>query len=508
MVRPFDRQRRVRGAVLVALVCALGAALGCGPNVGSGMTGRGVIVIAIDGLRADHVGCYGYDRETTPALDALFADGVRFDQVIATAPTMLPSHVSILTGCDPNVARRTQLLNEREASVEERWHVPTEVPHLAVEMLVRGFETGAFLDHDHLSERFGFAPGFQHVESTDEERYTPSDEFGLAVGVERFRQWMRSNERSKPFFAYLHAHDLERVWRRPDPAWDGHFPPRPELDFVPPVGNTDDVYFAIPRSRWRGGVHTLGYYESLYDGHLRKLDEEIEQLIRMLKVEKRYDNTTIVVIGTHGVQFGEAGMLLASGRYSTADVGVPWIISSPAIPPERKGSVVEGVASLLDVAPTLISILRSEKPRGMHGVSQLDAIVGDAPRSAREFAFTSCGEQGGGAVFGDRWTLEKSELGGREGRRSWFGDQRDHSGADFLFYDRSATPFPPLFVGGAQVASPPAETARALEAAGATWDFNMKRTRRVLQGGTLLLPRRDDETIAELQKLGYLGDDL
>ena len=71
-----------------------------------------------------------------------------------------------------------------------------------------------------------------------------------------------------------------------------------------------------------------------------------------------------------------------------------------------------------------------------------------------------------------------------------------------------ATPFPPLFVGGAQVASPPAETARALEAAGATWDFNMKRTRRVLQGGTLLLPRRDDETIAELQKLGYLGDDL
>jgi arylsulfatase A-like enzyme len=77
-----------------------------------------VLVIAIDGLRADHVGCYGHDRPTTPTLDALFADGVRFQEAFATAPTLLPSHVSLFTGCDPNVARRTQLLNEMEASVD------------------------------------------------------------------------------------------------------------------------------------------------------------------------------------------------------------------------------------------------------------------------------------------------------------------------------------------------------------------------------------------------------
>jgi arylsulfatase A-like enzyme len=465
-----------------------------------------VLVIAIDGLRADHVGCYGHDRPTTPALDALFADGVRFEEAFATAPTLLPSHVSLFTGCDPNVARRTQLLNEMEASVDERWRVPRNVPHLAVEMLVQGFETAAFIDHGNLSPGFGFAPGFQRYLSTEEEPFTPAEELGLAAGAAKLRQWLRSLERSKPWFAYLHAHDLERVWSRPDPRWESYFTPRPELERIPPVGNTDDVFFAIPRSRWREGARTLGYYEALYDGHVRRLDEDIEQLVRALRVEGRYQNTTIVVVGTHGVQFGEAGMLLSSGRYSLADVRVPWIMRSPLIPAERKGAVVEGVASLLDVVPTLLEVIRVERPRGMHGISQLSAIQGEVETSPREYAFTSCGVQGGGAVFGRRWTLEYNQVGGLAGESSWYGDQLRHIGGSFAFYDRVEMPYPPLF---GSAGTPPAEVARGLESAGTMWDFNMNRTRKVLQGGTLLYdPRRDVETVNELRALGYLGDDL
>jgi arylsulfatase A-like enzyme len=505
MTAPLRRALAASRPLAVGLAVAwLGA---CGSRGDQGSVGRGVLVIAIDGLRADHVHCYGYDRPTTPALDALAEQGVRFAQAFATAPSLLPSHASIVTGCDPNVSRRTQLLEEVEASVDERWRVPLEVPHLAVELLVHGFATAAFADHEHLSPAFGFAPGFQRYLVNDGGDFTPRSEMGLAAGSELLRQWLRSLERSKPWFAYLHAHDLERVWARPDPSWEGYFPPRQELNKVPPVGATEEVFFAVPRSRWRGGARTLGYYEALYDAHVRKLDGELDQLLRALRIEGRFENTTIIVVGTYGQQFGEAGLLLASGRYSIADVQVPWIMRSPRLPEANRGHVVETVASLLDVAPTLLGAMRLERPRGMHGVSQIPAFLGTAAEPPREFAFTSCGLQGGGAVFGERWTLEYSEAGARAGQASWYGDALDHStDARDVFYDRVAMPYPPLY---GDAGSPPPEVARALQSAGARWSFNMKRARRVLQGGTLRFdPRKDRVTVRELQELGYLGDDL
>jgi arylsulfatase A-like enzyme len=490
-------------AGLIALLLWPGQ--GCGRPGGSGDVGRGVLVIAVDALRADHVGCYGYDRPTTPALDALAAEGVRFSQAFATAPDLIPAHASLITGCDPNVALRTHLENEVEASPVERWRVPDKVPRLAVEMLVGGFATAAFVDHDYLSPSFGFAPGFQRYQVTEADPAGAREETGIERTSDLFLQWMRSLDRSKPWFAYVHAHDLERVWTNPDPRWEGYFTARPELDRIPPVGSTDDVFFAIPRSRWRGGARTLGDYEATYDGNVRRLDQALQQLFNNLRLQGRYENTTIVVVGTYGVQFGEAGLFLTSGRYSVADLRVPWIMRLPTLPEERRGGEVPGIASLLDLAPTLLETVHVQRPRGMHGVSQLPAVLDAQAAPARDYAFASCGLQQGGAVFGERYVYEYTKVGPKAMRRSWFGDDLDHDDYGLeLYYDRIQTPFP--WVSG-QWVSPPKEIAKAMQAAGATWDFQMLRTRRILQGGTLLFdPAKDAATVAELQAKGFLGD--
>lgn len=493
------------GALLAGLLALAG---GCGRPSSGGGTGRGVLVIAVDGLRADHLSCYGYDRETTPALDALAGEGVRFAQTFSAAPLRLPAHVPLLTGCDPNVARRRYLRDELAASVEERWLVPDKVPHLAIEMLVGGFATGAFVDHDDLGPEFGFEPGFQRFIVSDTSPTAPRREYGVEAVTDRFLQWMRSLDDSKPWFAYVHLHDLERIWSAPDPSWESYFSPREGLEVLPPVGNTDDVFFAIPRSRWRGGSRSLGYYEAMYDGHLRRLDGALERLFSTLKVQERYENTTIVVVGTHGVQFGEAGLYLTSGRYSTADVQVPWIVRSPVIPDERRGAVVNDVASLLDVPPTLLAITRLGQSSGMHGVSQLGSILSPNAAPARDYAFSSCGVMERGAVFANDWTLEyiqPDKVGTDNLRRTWFGDDRPHSdeGRE-IFYDRRRLAYPPLF--GPTPSPPPG--ADDMRGAAASWEHNVGRARIALQGGTMLFDPIDPKEIAELQALGFLGDDF
>ncbi|MFT5463442.1 MAG: hypothetical protein ACI8QS_002328, partial [Planctomycetota bacterium] len=142
---------------------------GCvGSNRTGGATAPGLLVVAVDGLRADHLGIYGYDRETSPNLDSLSTDGVVFGQAFSSSPRLLPAHVSLLTGCQPWVARR-YLPTERDVSFERRWRLPVKVPHFAVDLLSKGWATAAFVDHSEVAPIYGFRTGFQlFVDSADE----------------------------------------------------------------------------------------------------------------------------------------------------------------------------------------------------------------------------------------------------------------------------------------------------------------------------------------------------
>jgi arylsulfatase A-like enzyme len=454
-----------RSGLPLALALLAGA---CGARPSKGVA-PGVLVIVVDALRADHLKAYGYDRDTSPALDELAREGLRFEQVLAAAPLLLPAHAALLTGCEPDLARRilapeleSESARERsgperarslepratlEGAGERRWGIPMRAPHVAVEFLTAGYATATFVDQELLFEASGFGLGFQHHEFLDPRGAEYWEGPQETRAVDHFLKWLSDVPLDRPWFAYLHVNQLERFWSEGAFGGDGYFQPRPELTEIPPVANTDSVFFAVPRSRWRSGVRTLGQYEAAYDDEIRKVDAEIGRVCASLRRQGRFDSTTVHVLGAFGMQFGEAGMFLSSGRYSMADLSVPWIVHPRAV--EGPGRSIPGLVSTLDVAPTLLALEGLALPRAISGLSQAAAVsVPGAPVAERPFVFASCGLQEGCAVIGERHALEyivPRGMSDAQLRRSWTGEWSDRSLQPRVFcYDRLATPGPPL----------------------------------------------------------------
>ncbi len=494
--------RATSGAL--ALCFALG---GCDVPGGGADVGAGVLLVLVDGLRADHLTALGYDRPTTPTLDLLAADGVSFSETFAAAPLLQPAHASLMTGSDPFLARRFAP-GEFEGHEERNWRIPAQVPHLAAEFLSAGWRTAAFVDDPLLDPVFGFGIGFQRYDLPDEDEVS-SDGHARKLCA-RFLGWLRSLDRDASWFATVHLADLERSWAQPQVDWEEYFPARPELSDVPPVGSNDAVLFSVPYSRWRRGAHTLGEYEAAYDGHLRKLDDELRELFAGLRQIERWRETSVVVVGTFGVQFGEAGLFLRSGRYSMADLHVPWLIRprEGRFVPEIRGRRVGALASSMDVAPTLLDLEGIARPQGMLGVSQVPWIASaEHTTPLRRFAFASCGMQEGGAVIGANHCLEylvPDQIAEPGLRRAWFGEEAgsDHAIVRFYrFYDRRANPYPPL-------------DERAFDQRDANFvelrDAANQRAERLRKAQIVLQRPRlaaeiDEAQRRELAELGYLG---
>jgi arylsulfatase A-like enzyme len=492
-------------AWLLARLAALALLSGCGTRTVDGAP-HGVLVVAIDGLRADHLGLHGYDRDTSPTLSALAAEGGWFEQAFASAPQLLPAHAAVLTGCEPTVARRF-LAPDFEGWSERRWRIPERGPHLAVELLAAGYATAAFVDEAWLVEAHGFDRGFQRYDIVTEASAAPWEGGQTRRVIERFLQWQRELPADRPWFAYLHLNRLERSWSdRASPA-ESYFQPREELDLVPPVANTDSVFFAVPRSRWAGGARTLGQYEAAYDDELRRMDQELERLLAGLRRDGRYDATSIHVLGTYGMQLGEAGLYLCAGRYSPFDLRVPWIARPRSALGGVRGQSLPALVSLIDLAPTVLALEGLTVPTGMHGLSQADALLdGPAAAPARPFVFASCGLQEGCAVIGEHHVLEYLfPLGSSDAqqRRSWLGEWSELSSLQprLAFYLRTAGFAPPL-----EPATPAAPDPRinVYRAAAVEWMRDLNDVRLLLHAppGESGL---DEATLERLRAKGFLA---
>ncbi|HED65618.1 MAG TPA: hypothetical protein ENJ09_08685, partial [Planctomycetes bacterium] len=437
---PAGTNRIVRAAPAGLLTLVL---LACGGSVlGGEGGGHGVLVVAVDGLRADHLGSFGYDRDTSPNLDALARSGVSFRDALACSPLTLPSHIGLLSGTEPFLAQRRL----REDFGFERWNLAPRLPSLAVEFLAAGWRTAAFLGTPELGEVEGLRRGFLEW-STSKVPFDPEE-----VGVRRLLAWVRG-QRDRNWFAYIELADLSRAfgrsWTRAPSPWERYFEPRPSLSEIPPVASTDDVFFAIPNSSWRGGARPLGEYEALYDGEVRRVDAEIGAIIAGLRRLGLEETTTLAVVGVNGMQFGEAGLYLRSGLYSPADLRVPFLLRLRAGHAGTAGTVVRGLVSGLDLAPTLLESEGIAIPAGMRGVSRLAEALGrDEGAHGPRRVFVSCGLLGGGAVFEGSHAYELTLPGQLQKgslRRSWFGALEPDAGALPVVraYDFEETAFPP-----------------------------------------------------------------
>ena len=302
-----------------------------------------VLVVLIDTVRADHLGCMGYHRNTTPTIDSLAREGTIFTACQAQSSWTLPAMATILSG-----------LNAREHGAGRRYDalfgVSGAIPWMPHIFKNEGYETGAFFNVLFMSSDFGFHRGFDHFDCPPLHPELPSRNAGETVDA--FLGWLEEIPRGKPFFAAVHFFDPHLAYAPPEP-WNTLF--------------TDPAYDGIYNSSW-GGVPDLNAVHfgrdtippeglanliALYDGEIAYTDMQLGRLLDRLSAMGLSENTLIVVVGDHGEEFLEHGGM-DHGRTLYQEIcHVPLVFCGPGVP---RGRVVSTLVAQLNVLPTVLSL--------------------------------------------------------------------------------------------------------------------------------------------------------
>jgi arylsulfatase A-like enzyme len=292
------------------------------------------VLVTIDTLRADRIGCYGAADAETPTLDALAARGVRFETAISPTPITLPAHATLLTGQDPprHGARHNGYFRLTEA-----------VPTLAEALRGAGFATAAFVSAFVLDARFGLARGF--------------DVYDDRIGLHGGRQLVVGVE-SRPADQSVNA-ALSWLDAAPDRflLWLHLYDPHAEYDPPEPY-----------RSRFRGRP---------YDGEIAFADAELGRLLAAIHSKWGERGTLVIATSDHGESMGEHGEPTHSLTLYDATQRVPLLLAGPGLP---RGQVVrEPIARLADVAPTVLALAGLPPFDPIDGESLLPTLVPGAP---------------------------------------------------------------------------------------------------------------------------------
>jgi len=288
--------------------------------------GFNLVVLTLDTTRADHLGCYGYDKANTPALDGLAKTGVRFGDAVTVAPMTLPSHATIFTGLTPP---RHGVRDNSE------YRLAAEHVTLAESMQEQGYETAAFLSAFVLDARFGLDQGFDVYD----DRLSSSAAYGDFAErsgrdvTDAAIKWLDKRPEGEPFLCWVHY-------------FDPHFP----------YGPPSPVVAASP--------------SEAYDGEISSMDREIGRLLAALDANGQRDETIVLAVADHGESLGEHDESTHGMLIYEAVMHVPLILSCPGLI-ERSHVVDDAVVSTADIVPTLLALLGIEDDRERDGINLL-----------------------------------------------------------------------------------------------------------------------------------------
>ena len=331
-------------------------------------TTQNVVILLLDCVRADHVGAYGYERPTTPNIDALAAESVVFEQAISQSNWTKPSIVSLFTG----LYLSQHLITEGRLGgrIADDGTVPTghvmvdDFTTLAEHMSYGGFATGGFVNQGQLPNSLGFAQGFDVYESG---LHDPQVE-------EFFQAWVdQLGDRS--FLAYLHLLDLHYPYTTQD-----------HLDiFNDDIADREMQRLSRDapgevRARAAAGELTdenIRELAGLYDGELLGVDDRVGRVLRYLKEQGLYDSTMIIVTADHGEAFMEHGYFEHGEDLLYSEmIRVPLILKFPG--GEYGGRWIETPAQVIDILPTLQDYFGLPASQAIGGASLLGLIAGTA----------------------------------------------------------------------------------------------------------------------------------
>ena len=324
-----------------------------------------ICIILVDSLRADHLGCYGYGRDTSPAVDAFAEDAVRFDQAIASGSWTQPSIMSMMASVPADVHQRVH------------WGRPhsTNVVTLAETLQKAGYQTVGLVANPMTNRKYGFARGFDFYDDwslTGAPDATTGDiarQTAQGAKLTRLAQdWIeRRRVPEMPLFLFVHYIDVHWDYL-PPPPFNRMFAPDP----IPPPRDIWNLGRAsVPEAARRRSV-------AAYDGEIRYTDSCISNLLATLEASPRGKDTIVVICSDHGESFWERGVASHGNGLYEEEIRVPLIIrpacgdGAPA-----PGRVVTQQVGLIDLAPTLTDLVDVPAPTNWVGRSLAPALRGE-----------------------------------------------------------------------------------------------------------------------------------
>jgi len=281
-----------------------------------------ILLITIDTLRRDHLGVYGYPRETSPFMDRLAQEGMMFKHAITPIPSTAPSHASILTSLHPLTHGSTG----NAAPLTDKAQTIAEV------LKQNGYYTIGTVAVEFLSTKYNFSQGFDSFSDKWEEKphvNSKFDRIAESVNKSLFQQvdeyLLKQKDQKKPLFIWVHY-------------YDPHWPYReiPSIEF-----KTDPPGQKLLKNMNR------------YDKEIRYTDDHIEKLFDFLKEKGIAKQMVTCITADHGEEFGEHGTSGGHADFYTEDIFVPLIFHGYHIPGNK---IVETYVSTMDIPVTLLGL--------------------------------------------------------------------------------------------------------------------------------------------------------
>jgi arylsulfatase A-like enzyme len=349
-------RRSGRAMRCVWLLVAGCAAVSCGSR-----ENLNVVLISIDTLRPDRLGCYGHARNTSPSIDALAKRSALFLNAVSQAPSTLPSHASLLTSLNPSA---------HGAAFSTRHPLSEDWPTLA-EVLVRGgYRAGAFVAPGQLSKVFGLDQGFEVYDDQGG---------GVQAISKRAMAWLDS-VRTESFFLFLHCLDVHAPYFAPSKFT------RPFLigdESELPDTITIELLELINRGEIQITEADRQHILNMYDAGINFTDYFIGRFIQNLDTLGLMQNSIVVLLSDHGEEFAEHGAVgMHSHTVYDELLRVPLMMSIPGV--TRPGQTVPEMVRIIDVVPTILDVLHVEAPPTVKGRSLLPflgegALPGEEP---------------------------------------------------------------------------------------------------------------------------------
>ncbi len=334
---------------------------------------RHLVLVTVDTLRADRLGCYGSELGLTTTLDAFAARSVRFGAAFSPAPFTLPSVTGLMTGRYPETLGVTS--NQRV--------VPAGTSTLAALLSARGWRTGAVVGNWVLRRESGIGAGFATFDDAfpQVEANRPIPERTAAdtttAALRLLDQLVVGG--ADPVFLWVHYQDPHGPYVPPSGYRERALPAEQRASDgarVLPVSPDNDGFGGIPRYQVVGDHREVAYYRAGYDGEVRWVDEEIGRLLGGVAKRLPTRETAIVFAADHGEGMGEDDYWFAHGDFLTdVLVRVPLVIHVPGQAP----AVRTDVASLVDVVPTLLRLFSVSAVPGLPGRDLLAPGASTAP---------------------------------------------------------------------------------------------------------------------------------